>query len=248
VLKSRTNYWTCSRFADWVRGERKPTALSLDEWDEWRDDLARRRPLRYFLAERGLKHLQDLVMFPLDLWRTATRRFMLRFVERPYCLDTGLLKWDWHELDERIIHALFNELKNYVEVELASMFIATDKGGFRMRGGRCPEAGVANLEWQCSLKYGDSEFVKKGDPKRGRPTPQAVSAKRILELYRWWTEVRPARPDPMDASGWSEVHDSKDEKRRGKASDALQKIEEEYDREDEKMLVRLIKVRKSLWT
>lgn len=247
MLRSRIHYWSCSRFADWIRGEKKPCSLPLGEWDDWRDDLAKRKPVRFFLAERGLNALQNFLMFPLDLWRTVRRRFMLRFVERPYCLDTGLSKWDWHEFDERIVHGLFNELKNFVEVELASMFLSTDRGEFKMRNGRCPEAGVANLEWQMGLKYGDGDFIKKGDPRWGKPTPQAVSAKKILEIYRWWL-ARPNRPEPMDASGWSEAHDSGDERKRGGAFERMQEIEDEYDMEDERMLVRLVKLRKSLWT
>jgi hypothetical protein len=230
-----------------VRGEKKPHALGWDEWDDWRDEVAKRRPVRFFLAEKGLRILQDIVMFPVDLWRTVRNKIRLRFFDRPYCLDTGLSKWDWHELDERIIHGLFNSLKDYVEIELASMFLSTDRGEFKMKAGRCPEAGIANLEWQSELKYGDSDFIKKGDPRWGKPTPQAVAARKILELYRWWL-ARPDRPDPMDASGWSEVYESKDERKRSKASKRLGEIEEEYDREDEKMLIRLIRLRKSLWT
>lgn len=248
MLRHRVNYWGCSRFADWIRGEKKPESLPWGEWDEWRDDLRKRKPVRYFLAEEFLNSLQNFLMLPFDLWRTVRRRLMLRFVERHYCLDTGLSKWDWHELDERIIHGLFNELKNFVEVELASMFLDTDMGKFRMKDGRCPEAGVVNLKWQCSLVYGEDMGFKKGDPEFGKPTPQAKSAKKILELYSWWTEVRPARPDPMDASGWSKACESDAWKRDRKASKRLQEIEDSYDMEDEKMLVRLIKVRKSLWT
>jgi hypothetical protein len=171
---------------------------------------------------------------------------VLRFVKRPYCLDTGLSKWDWHDFDERIVHGLFNELRNFVEVELASMFLATDAGEFRMRKGRCPEAGIACLEWQADLKYGEGDFIKKGDPRWGKPTPQAKSAKKILEIYRWWLE-RPNRPEPTEASGWSEVWKSDDEKK-SKVLLHLQSIEEGYDDEDEKMLIRLIRLRKSLWT
>lgn len=247
MLKSRVHYWNCSRFADWVRGEKKPYSLPWGEWDEWEDDLAKRKPVRFFLAEKGLNGLQNFVMFPLDLWRTVRRRLMLRFVERPYCLDTGLSRWDWHEFDERIVHGLFNGLKDFVEVELASMFIATDQGEFKMKNGRCPEAGVANLEWQTGLKYGEGDFVKKDDPRWGKPTPQAVSARKILALYRWWL-ARPDRPEPAEASGWREACDSDDKRKRSKGFKRMQEIEDEYEREDEKMLVRLIKLRKSLWT
>lgn len=248
MLRSRIHYWSCSRLADWVRGEKKPHSLPWGEWDDWRDDLAKRKPVRFFLAERGLNALQNFVMFPFDLWRTVGRSLMLRFVERPCCLDTGLSKWDWHEFDERIIHGLFNELKNFVEVELASMFLDTDMGKFRMKGGRCPEAGIANLKWQSELKYGENDLLDEGDPRWGKPTPQAKDAVKIMELYRWWTEVRPARADPMEASGWSEACESDAWKTDREASDRLHRIEEEYDREDERMLIRLIRLRKGLWT
>jgi hypothetical protein len=247
VLKQRIDYWSCSRFADWVRGEKKPHALEWDEWDEWNDAASKKRPVRFFLAEKGLNTLQNVFMFPFDLWRTIRNKIRLRFFDRPYCLDTGLSKWEWHELDERIIHGLFNALKDYVEVELASMFLSTDIGEFKMKGGRCPEAGIANLEWQSGLKYGDSYFVEKGDPMWGKPTPQAVSARKILKLYRWWL-ARSERPDPMKVSGWSDVWESKDENKKSKASKSLSEIEDEYDREDEKMLIRLIRLRRSLWT
>jgi len=248
MLKTRSDYWNCSRFADWIRGEKKPFALSADDWEKWHQEARSKRPLRYFLAETMLKRVQNFLMFPFDLWRNASGLWRVRFIERPYLLDTGLSRWEWHELDERIIHGLFNELKNFVEVELASMWIATDKEKrFLMKGGRCPEAGIAHLEWQCSLTYGEDMAFKKTDPDYGKPTPQAKSAKKILELYRWW-EARPSRPDPMDASGWSEAYQSGNEKAKRRASDKLVQIEGEMDREDERMLVRLIKIRKSLWT
>lgn len=247
-MRHRSNYWSCSRLADWIRGEKKPFALSLEDWEKWRDDVKSKRPFRYFIAEVLLVRLQNLLMFPSDLWRTATSLWRIRFVEKPYLLDTGLPRWDWHELDDRIIHGLFNELKNFVEVELASMWIATDKDNkFSMKGGRCRDAGVAHLDWQCSLTYGDDMGFKKSDPEYGKPTPQAKSAKKILELYRWWN-ARASRPDPVDESGWSDAYESDDEKKKGRASRRLLEIEESYDAEDEKMIIRLIRVRKSLWT
>lgn len=243
----RVSYWSCSRFAEWIRGEKKPPSLPWGEWEEWRSDLSARKPLRFFLAERGLNALQNFLMFPLDLWRKVTWKLKIRFFKKPYCLDTGLSKWHWHEFDDRIIHGLFNELKNFVEVELASGFLSTDMGEFAMKNGRCPKAGVAHLNWQMNLKYGDNDFLDKNDPRYGMLTPQAVAARRTLKLYRWWLE-RPSRPDPMDASGWSEVWESSDKNKLRVTSSRLHDIEEQYDREDEKMLIRLMKLRKSLWT
>jgi len=67
----------------------------------------------------------------------------------------------------------------------------------------------------------------------------------------------------MDASGWSaycdrldregkDLFDYKetpaDRKEKHRAHKLLQKVEKQYEKEDEQMLIRLIKIRKSLWT
>ena len=75
--------------------------------------------------------------------------------------------------------------------------------------------------------------------------------------------TRPARPDPYDASGWTAVCERARELNGGKhtfrtppelkkehnrAHKALTKIEAVYEKEDEEMMIRLIKVRHGLWT
>ena len=93
-----------------------------------------------------------------------------------------------------------------------------------------------------------------------------MAAKEIKELYIWWTVTYPNRPDPYDASGWTEYCEAsrlanggklsfgghKDNAELKKMSDKshklLQKIEKDYAKEDEQMLIRLIKIRDSLWT
>ena len=102
---------------------------------------------------------------------------------------------------------------------------------------------------------------KKGEAK---PTGQAISAKEIKELYTWWTVTYPNRPDPYDASGWTEYCEKARELNDGrlfggkktpeleklsdKSHKLLRKIEAAYEKEDEAMLIRLIKIRNSLWT
>ena len=85
-------------------------------------------------------------------------------------------------------------------------------------------------------------------------------------MYLWWKNVYPNRPDPHDASGWTEFcercRESKvggvlswlDDKTEEEAEesrrilDRCHEIEEQYDTEDTEMLIRLIKVRQRLWT
>jgi hypothetical protein len=176
----------------------------------------------------------------------------------------------------RFLPCLFNELVDFVEVELAWWHIAWDKearkqfkspwyatGWFRWRTWRCPEAGLANLEWQRNLRWKEDE-VGADHKELGKLTPQAVKAQEILDLYTWWTQVYPNRPDPYEVSGWSDYCDAARDLNEGrlfgskttpalkKMSDTahklLQKIEADYEKEDEQMMIRLIKVRHGLWT
>ena len=99
----------------------------------------------------------------------------------------------------------------------------------------------------------------------GEPTYQAKAAKEIIELYTWWTVTYRNRPDPYDASGWTAACEAsrianggrlsfsgdKDpvlKKASDKAHKELRKIEAAYEKEDEAMMIRLIKIRQSLWT
>jgi hypothetical protein len=92
-----------------------------------------------------------------------------------------------------------------------------------------------------------------------------VYAKEIIELYTWWTTTYRNRPDPYEASGWTAACEAsrlanggrlsfsadKDpvlKKASDKAHKLLQKIEKAYEEEDEAMMIRLIKIRQSLWT
>jgi hypothetical protein len=53
---------------------------------------------------------------------------------------------------------------------------------------RCPEAGIAHLEWATGLKH-DEEWFDKNDPRYGQPTHQALAAQEILLLYKWGKAV-----------------------------------------------------------
>lgn len=250
MIRSRINYWSCSRFANWIRGEKKPLVLGFDEWDEWHDGMRAKRPFRYFLAEEVLDSIQNLFYFPLDLYRTVRAYVDNRFVHKTHFLKTGLKPGHFHELRDRFLHGLFNELKEFVEVDLGMTYAAwNDDEGFRPRHGRCPEAGIAHLEWAKSLKFDESHGVGKEDEKYGKPTPQAISAVEILELYEWWSN-RDSRPDPGEVSGWREMamDPEADERKRRSLFEKMDSIENKYKKEDEKMMVRLVRISDDLWT
>jgi len=184
---------------------------------------------------------------------------------------------NWCDVGNRFLPCLFNELVDFVEVEQAWHHVMWDeqarerfktpwwrKGWLRLRTWRCPDAGIEHLIWASGLKLGQDMGVDKDSDDYGKPTRQALSAQEILELYRWWKGVYPNRPDPMDAIGWTAYcelrrkngHDfldfedkTEEEAKMGRtALDKSHEIEAAYDKEDEEMMIRLIKVRDSLWT
>jgi hypothetical protein len=171
---------------------------------------------------------------------------------------------------------MFNELVDFVEIEQAwhhCMWSDEERkkfdvpwwrsGWLRWRSWRCPEAGMAYLNWASTLT--NEEFLDDDKKSEAVPTYQATAAKEIIELYTWWTTTYRNRPDPYEASGWtaaceasrsanggrlsfSEPKDPALKKASDKAHKLLQKIEKAYEKEEEEMMVRLIKIRQSLWT
>lgn len=275
----RNHYWTCSRLADWIRGTTKGGAKTAEGWNEWEKRAKAAYPIRWWLAEEGLDYLQQVVYFIPDKIYSVKYYINNRWVTRTHALTASprdIPRGEWRDVGNRFLPCLFNELQNYVEVELAWWHIAwadsAEKakykapfwatGWFRWRTWRCPQAGLDNLDWQSKLTWSEEE-VGVGEPIVGKPTPQAVNAQEILALYKWWTEVYPNRPDPHDISGWTEYCDLKRaqggpflgedktpemKEMASKALDKTREIEEAYEKEDEEMLIRLIRIRNSLWT
>lgn len=279
----RNNYWTCSKFADWLRGTTKLKAGTSEEWNEWESRAKSAYPVRWWLAEEGLDHLQKFIMWPADKLYAIKYYVNNRWITRTHALTahpSNIKPGDWCDVGNRFLPCMFNELVDFVEVELAWWHLAWSPeerpkynmpwwavGWWRIRTWRCPQAGLDNLAWQMSITAKEDYGLNPGDKGYGEPTLQAKNAAEVLALYKWWTEVYPNRPDPHDASGWSRYCDLRREeegeghrwigvesknpetRKLGKrALDLSSKIEAQYEKEDEQMMIRLIKIRNSLWT
>ena len=276
----RSNYWSCSKFADWLRGTKKLGAGTSEEWDEWTTQAQIKHNFRYWLAEEGLDILQTIVYYIPDQIYAFKYYINNRYVTRTHSLTAhaqDIKPGNWCDVGNRFLPCLFNELVDFVEVETAWQHVAWgDKaecakynppfyatGWWRWRTWRCPAAGLDHLDWAMTLT--NSEWCDPNDPEYGKPTGQALAAKEIKELYTWWTVTYRNRPDPYDASGWTEYCEASRIANGGKLSFSpdktpemkkmsdkshklLQKIEAQYAKEDEAMMIRLIKIRDSLWT
>jgi hypothetical protein len=274
----RNHYWTTGSFADWLRGTPSPGALTAKGWREWHAEAEARHPVRYWLADEGLDYLQRFFYYIPDKLYGLKYYINNRWVTRTHALTASpsdIPRGEWRDVGSRFMPCLFNELRDFVEVELAWWHIAWEgrefrkkynppfwaTGWFRWRTWRCSQAGLDNLEWQMSLT---NDWLEDDHPDRYKPSRQAETAKEILELYNWWTKIYPNRPDPMDASGWSayceqirqsgrdflDFEDRTDEEQQqsGRALDLSNEIEDKYNKEDEEMMIRLIRIRHSLWT
>ena len=249
--RSRRNYWTCGVVSDWIRKktgvEPKLHSGTAEEWNKWHKN--NHKKFGYWLAEEGLDYLQDIWMFFPDIYRNIKSKINARYIDRYHYLPTKLDPWEYHEMDTRFIHGLFETLVDFVEVEKAHM-----QQWSHDLPRKTPNAtdGINYLSWEISL---------------AEPEHQSKTAKEILALYYWWKHIRPKREDPYDASGLTAYYDQQrnelsDEDDtfwgrmgRGKRDDGWKEmhdkcteIEIQYDEEDTEMMCRLIKVRKGLWT
>jgi hypothetical protein len=257
----------------------KPVALEWGGWGVWKQETQKKHPIGYFVteilpdwiekpAEWCVDPIYNLKYYINNRWVTGTHAL----TAHPRDIRPGT----WCDVGNRFLPCLFNELVDFVEIELAWQLIAWDTearkrysapwyavGWFRWRVWRSAAAGLEHLNWASSLVMDENMGVDPESEHHGKPTNQALAAREILELYTWWTQIHPARPDPHDASGWSKLYEGRRETHQGFAwadqteaeqaetrstLDRANQLEAEYDAEDEHMLIRLIKIRNSLWT
>jgi hypothetical protein len=280
-MAHHTNYWSCTPFADWIRGTKKLSAATSEEWDSWRTTAQIKHNFRFWLAEEALDHLQDFVTWPIRKIYDVKYYINNRWVTRTHSLTAhprDIKPGQWQDVGNRFLPCLFNELVDFVEIEQAWSHIAWDDearkkykapfwaaGWFRWRTWRCPEAGLDHLNWASELRMTEDWGVHSGDKGYGELTGQAKNAREVKELYLWWTETYRNRRDPYEASGWTAYCEAQREanggrlifsgekdpvlkKQSDKAHKLLQRLEADYEKEDEAMMIRLIKIRNSLWT
>ena len=167
----------------------------------------------------------DFVLYDMKLY--SLRRFLYgtrnRFIKKYYLIDTGLKKAEWWDTDSKILHGVMCLLVDYVDKE------------------RCFE----KIDWDSDV---ESKFVKK----------------EIIEIYDWWKDYnnREKEIDEKLHEWHSETFGNDDEdpindlmKLNDPASEKskvlfkeLNDLEKKLNDEETDMLIRIIKIRKYLWT
>jgi hypothetical protein len=245
----------------WLRYN-PPGALSTKGWRLFNEEFKARAPIRYWLDNNFIM----MFVYPVK-WKYESVLNWIRYrtYDRRHVIKTGLNP-GYYGISELVLHANFNTLKIFVEVEQAwhSYLYEQSNGAtwierhlpfyFTFFEFKRPDLGVKHLEWASTLD--DSNL-----PSDEQSPVQAVSAREILTLYKWWTEVRPLRTaidcGDYSSQGLDGVLGCFDDDFNKNAEDykshiALVKLEhaqrDEWEKEDEAMLVRLIRIRNHLWT
>ena len=272
----RRHYWSCSKFADLIRGTKKIKSGTAKQWKRWKQLSESTHSFRHWAAEELLDRIQDVVFWVPDQIKNIKYYISNRWISKSHTLTAHknhIERGKWCDVSGRIFPCLFDTLSDFVEIELPSL-VDENKKKYGMKiWHRFPfviwrnrQAGLDHLDWEMTLINDENNCCfDKNDPEYGKPTSQAISAKEIKDLYIWWNDIYPNRPDPYAISGWSEycalkrkgdsvfdlLADDEDEKTTeigNKSLRLLRQIESEYEEEDTEMMIRLIKIRDRLWT
>lgn len=223
-----------SGLIDLLRGYSKPFSATMEDWDTWTSVTKQQHPYRYWLFEKCIPDTIDILRWPIDFILKIKYYILNRYVTKTHCLTSNLQKGQWYEFEDRMLHCLFDELVNFVEIEKAWLEVVFGEhkedyganiyssGVLRTRRWRSEEAGIAYIKWEQGLTNED-----------GTPTEQAKNAIELERLYNWWKYIRPHRQYDDNFMLMSELRQS---------------LENKYDDEDTEMLIKLIKLRSTLWT
>lgn len=255
----------------------KPTSLPWGKWDEWEENTKANRPVAFFFTESLPNAIEWIPAHSID-YLDKLRIYLVNRMNHSHGLISSLEKGKYHEFENRLLYGMFDSYVEFIEVEEANMHVVFADSEqkkykrpwwyeFRIlrwcKSWRCPEAAIDHLKWEMSLSDKDIN-----DPMAGIDNHQAIAAREKMALYTWWKHIRPSRGEAWAESGfkafWSDM-DTKyggnwvglggtskltveEEAKYNELSSAQDALEEQWADEDDQMMVRLIKIRRNLWT
>lgn len=147
------------------------------------------------------------------------------------------LKPGWHDVDIVMLHANFALLSRFVEQEVG---------------------GIEKLEgWTKQCSESDPDGLPDG--LQIAKEEQIHAQTEAAALYRWWKFTRPAKEAEKarllsEGAGTSDSLEGPDtvqpptSNQMERCCDAYKRLEDKMDMEEQEMLLRLMKIRRSLWT
>jgi hypothetical protein len=252
------------KFSHWLNYS-PPGALSSKGWRLFKTEFKERAPIRYWFSNTAYRKY----VLPVK-WKYEAVYNWIRYRtrDRYHKLDIGLPP-NYYSVETQMMHVNFNLLKDFVECELAwHTYAWSDEAKFAGWWHRIPFYSYfkqwfrpfRSREWAFRYFEWASKLDDPSLPPTQRCDHQAIAAREICALYIWWVDTVPSRklhelPTFSDQGlGDMSILDSdfdkneEDYKEYEKINELNRALEKEWEKEDEEMLIRLVKVRKELWT
>jgi hypothetical protein len=237
-----------------------PGSLTASGWRLFDKEFKQNAPIRYWIK----KDFRHEIILPIK-WKYDAVCNWIRFrtYDKYHVVNTGL-KPNYYDFDTRMLHVNFNMFRDFIECEKARLNWCTGKKQnvkwyqklpfyWKFIEFRSPEDGLKYLEWEMTL---DDPSL----PPHEQSPEQAALAREQFVLYKWWTQDRPSREEEsfVDYSdqglGIMGVLDDDFDRNAAdylNAKKVIQKnndLQDQWEKEDEEMLIRLVKIKGSLWT
>jgi len=156
---------------------------------------------------------------------------------RYHVLKMRYLKPGWHDEDELLIHSMFEVLSQFVDGE--NEYHIVDWSSDPLQEHAWEEMNILYEWWKQRQKcdYNNPLFksdVKAPSIKKGKPTGKYINP--ITKKEEQYFKMEFSHQSPEEAKIWN------------KACEDSWIFEEKCDKEDEEMMIRLIKIKQYLWT
>lgn len=255
----RAKYWCNSKLADFIRGTDKIKVGTMVEWRRWELEAKQKHPWRYYIAENVLSMLQDIIHIPDDFFNNVTYYISNRWIYKSHALVADkkhIAAGEYQDFGYRLLPCTMKGLVDFVEIDLAWAYCRWDIERLRRYNGsflkkrfglwRSPEAGLEFLNVTISNPHDHGE-------------DWVNTFKDVLEVYNWWKNIYPNRPDPYEVTGFSgylknkydtdDIDDEEDDTEVSKSIiEAHRSLEVQYAQEETDMIIKIVKVREFLWS
>lgn len=202
-------------------------------------------------------------------------RFVYRHTRKFNVLKIRSLDSGYHDRDEILLHSMMQVLVDYVEVELSSLYLSSRAENSNLLSEKVIQKIPTSLRFDFlmrnksrGLKMLEMWKSMGGVNSKNRDDNQALLARRIEKVYKWWTEERPKRQSPEDLSGmnnfisqlkskkgddvwdlyFSKKLNSREEDLLKTLSSKIEMIEMHHIQEDKNMMEQLVGLSPHLWT
>lgn len=232
------------RLMERLFGIPKPYALPMKgfsdpgefTWEDWHAKAKAEHPVRYFLSET----------FPLWWYRTFIRpisnlkywirchtynRYHILDLRQPKTNTNDDYRWGWIDDDTRLVFACFSVLVKHVDIRNKS------------------DSETMSIEKEIKFLQADIKKTTSQDTIEGLQR-QINCLTEMKALYHYWTVARKEqlREQERLLQDWAK-HRAQDKKNNDKTRwHAMNKAEEDFYEIEEEMLIRLMKIRRGLWT